>query len=229
MKRRLMIARAMMNEPRLLILDEPTAGVDIEIRRSMWDFLREINARGTTIILTTHYLEEAETLCRNIAIINGGRIIARERMSTSCVACTLRPSCSTCAMPSHRRRRSRVTHCDSSTITPWRSRSPRMTTSTSLRAPLGTGHRGAEHAQQGESPGRDLHAPGRGAWRHKRGCYDTGGGRRAAVRTRGGNSVAAAVPKVNLNVVVGSASRPSSSASTAASCASGDRLSCPRW
>jgi ABC-2 type transport system ATP-binding protein len=64
-----------------LILDEPTAGVDIEIRRSMWDFLREINARGTTIILTTHYLEEAETLCRNIAIINGGRIVARDRMS----------------------------------------------------------------------------------------------------------------------------------------------------
>ena len=73
MKRRLMIARALMHEPRLLILDEPTAGVDIEIRRSMWDFLREINARGTTIILTTHYLEEAETLCRNIAIIDGGQ------------------------------------------------------------------------------------------------------------------------------------------------------------
>jgi ABC-2 type transport system ATP-binding protein len=81
MKRRLMIARALMHEPRLLILDEPTAGVDIEIRRSMWEFLREINERGTTIILTTHYLEEAETLCRNIAIINGGRIVARDRMS----------------------------------------------------------------------------------------------------------------------------------------------------
>ena len=81
MKRRLMIARALMHEPRLLILDEPTAGVDIEIRRSMWDFLREINARGTTIILTTHYLEEAETLCRNIAIINDGRIVERDRMS----------------------------------------------------------------------------------------------------------------------------------------------------
>jgi ABC-2 type transport system ATP-binding protein len=81
MKRRLMIARALMHEPRLLILDEPTAGVDIEIRRSMWDFLRDINERGTTIILTTHYLEEAETLCRNIAIINGGRIIERDRMS----------------------------------------------------------------------------------------------------------------------------------------------------
>ena len=82
MKRRLMIARALMHEPRLLILDEPTAGVDIEIRRSMWDFLREINARGTTIILTTHYLEEAETLCRDIAIINGGRIVERDRMSS---------------------------------------------------------------------------------------------------------------------------------------------------
>jgi ABC-2 type transport system ATP-binding protein len=82
MKRRLMIARALMHEPRLLILDEPTAGVDIEVRRSMWDFLREINRRGTTIILTTHYLEEAETLCRNIAIIDGGRIVERDRMST---------------------------------------------------------------------------------------------------------------------------------------------------
>jgi ABC-2 type transport system ATP-binding protein len=82
MKRRLIIARALMHEPRLLILDEPTAGVDIEIRRSMWDFLREINARGTTIILTTHYLEEAETLCRNIAIINDGCIVERDRMSS---------------------------------------------------------------------------------------------------------------------------------------------------
>src|SRR2546426_305972 len=82
MKRRLMIARALVHEPRLLILDEPTAGVDIEIRRSMWEFLREINDRGTTIILTTHYLEEAETLCRNIAIINGGQIVERDRMSS---------------------------------------------------------------------------------------------------------------------------------------------------
>lgn len=75
MKRRLMIARALVHEPRLLILDEPTAGVDIEMRRSMWDFLRKINAAGTTIILTTHYLEEAEALCRNIAIINHGNIV----------------------------------------------------------------------------------------------------------------------------------------------------------
>ncbi len=74
MKRRLMIARALVHEPRLLILDEPTAGVDIEMRRSMWEFLQQINAEGTTIILTTHYLEEAEALCRNIAIINHGEI-----------------------------------------------------------------------------------------------------------------------------------------------------------
>ena len=80
MKRRLMIARAMMNEPKLLILDEPTAGVDIEIRRSMWQFVSGINAAGTTVILTTHYLEEAEQLCRNIAIIDGGRIVENTSM-----------------------------------------------------------------------------------------------------------------------------------------------------
>lgn len=76
MKRRLMIARALVHRPRLLILDEPTAGVDIEIRRAMWDYLRELNAEGTTIILTTHYLEEAESLCRNVAMIDQGRIAA---------------------------------------------------------------------------------------------------------------------------------------------------------
>lgn len=80
MKRRLMIARALVHEPRLLILDEPTAGVDIELRRSMWEFLTEINAGGTTIILTTHYLEEAEQLCRNIAIIDEGEIIENTSM-----------------------------------------------------------------------------------------------------------------------------------------------------
>ena len=80
MKRRLMIARAMMSEPRLLILDEPTAGVDIEIRRSMWKFVSAINAAGTTVILTTHYLEEAEQLCRNIAIIDHGRIVENTSM-----------------------------------------------------------------------------------------------------------------------------------------------------
>ncbi len=81
MKRRLMIARALVHEPRLLILDEPTAGVDIEIRRTMWDFLKETNERGVTIILTTHYLEEAENLCRNVAIIDKGRIIENDKIS----------------------------------------------------------------------------------------------------------------------------------------------------
>jgi len=80
MKRRLMIARAMMHRPEILILDEPTAGVDIEIRRSMWDYLSELNAKGTTIVLTTHYLEEAEHLCRNIAIIDHGQIIENTSM-----------------------------------------------------------------------------------------------------------------------------------------------------
>ncbi|MEJ1355458.1 MAG: ABC transporter ATP-binding protein [Candidatus Sedimenticola sp. (ex Thyasira tokunagai)] len=80
MKRRLMIARALVHQPRLLILDEPTAGVDIEIRHSMWEFLKELNRQGTTIILTTHYLEEAESLCRNIAIINQGRIAEHNSM-----------------------------------------------------------------------------------------------------------------------------------------------------
>lgn len=80
MKRRLMIARAMIHQPKLLILDEPTAGVDIKIRRSMWKFLEAINRQGTTIILTTHYLEEAESLCRNIAIINQGKIVESTSM-----------------------------------------------------------------------------------------------------------------------------------------------------
>jgi len=80
MKRRLMIARALVHEPRMLILDEPTAGVDIEIRRSMWEFMREINRNGTTIILTTHYLEEAENLCRNIAIIDQGQLVENTSM-----------------------------------------------------------------------------------------------------------------------------------------------------
>ncbi|HCH03106.1 MAG TPA: ABC transporter [Vibrio sp.] len=80
MKRRLMIARALMHEPKLLILDEPTAGVDIELRRSMWEFLKTINQEGVTIILTTHYLEEAEMLCRNIGIINRGEVIENTSM-----------------------------------------------------------------------------------------------------------------------------------------------------
>ncbi len=77
MKRRLMIARALMHEPKLLILDEPTAGVDIELRRSMWGFLKDLNDKGTTIILTTHYLEEAEMLCRNIGIIQSGELVEK--------------------------------------------------------------------------------------------------------------------------------------------------------
>lgn len=80
MKRRVMIARALMHNPKLLILDEPTAGVDIELRRSLWDFLRELNQQGTTIILTTHYLEEAEMLCRNIGIIQQGKLIENTSM-----------------------------------------------------------------------------------------------------------------------------------------------------
>ena len=80
MKRRLMIARALIHEPKLLILDEPTAGVDIELRRSMWEFLKKINQQGITIILTTHYLEEAEMLCRNIGIINKGELIENTTM-----------------------------------------------------------------------------------------------------------------------------------------------------
>ena len=82
MKRRLMIARALIHKPKLLILDEPTAGVDIELRRSMWDFMEEINQQGTTIILTTHYLEEAERMCRNIAIIDEGNIIQNSSMKS---------------------------------------------------------------------------------------------------------------------------------------------------
>ncbi|HEY8218849.1 MAG TPA: ABC transporter ATP-binding protein, partial [Methylobacter sp.] len=82
MKRRVMIARALVHAPKLLILDEPTAGVDIEIRRSMWQMMQEVNQQGTTIILTTHYLEEAESLCRNIAIINHGRIVENSDMAS---------------------------------------------------------------------------------------------------------------------------------------------------
>jgi len=82
MKRRLMIARALVHHPKVLILDEPTAGVDIELRRSMWEFIREINVKGTTVILTTHYLEEAENLCRNIAIIDKGVLVEHSEMRT---------------------------------------------------------------------------------------------------------------------------------------------------
>jgi len=110
MKRRLMIVRALLHEPKLLILDEPTAGVDIEVRRSMWEFIKEVNAAGTTIILTTHYLEEAENLCRNVAIINQGKIIENERMgnllrklNTETIVLNLRNAVnSTPTLPGHR-------------------------------------------------------------------------------------------------------------------------------
>lgn len=82
MKRRLMIARALIHEPRLLLLDEPTAGVDVEMRRGMWEYLRNLNARGTTIILTTHYLEEAQNLCRTVAVINKGSVVLHESMAS---------------------------------------------------------------------------------------------------------------------------------------------------
>jgi ABC-2 type transport system ATP-binding protein len=90
-----MIARALVHEPRLLILDEPTAGVDIELRRSMWTFLTELNQKGITIILTTHYLEEAEQLCRNIGIIDHGTIVENTSMRSCWASCTSKPSCST--------------------------------------------------------------------------------------------------------------------------------------
>lgn len=118
MKRRLMIARALIHEPKLLILDEPTAGVDIELRRSMWDFLRDINANGTTIILTTHYLEEAETLCRNIAIIDDGRIIENtsvksllRKLSTHAFLLDIKGNGELPALPAHR-----VARLDDSTL-----------------------------------------------------------------------------------------------------------------
>jgi ABC-2 type transport system ATP-binding protein len=125
MKRRLMIARALMHEPQLLILDEPTAGVDIEVRRSMWEFLRDINARGTTIILTTHYLEEAEHLCRNIAIIDHGNIVERDHMANLLLRCTPRPSCSIPECGRTRRRAWPVSCCGVSTTTRSRPTSPR--------------------------------------------------------------------------------------------------------
>ncbi|MEY4721952.1 MAG: hypothetical protein RIQ46_1677, partial [Pseudomonadota bacterium] len=82
MKRRLLIAKALVHQPPVLVLDEPTAGVDVELRRQLWELVGEMNAEGVTVVLTTHYLEEAETLCRNIAIINGGLIAERDRMSS---------------------------------------------------------------------------------------------------------------------------------------------------
>ena len=163
MKRRLMIARALMHEPRLLILDEPSAGVDIEIRRSMWDFLREINASGTTIILTTHYLEEAETLCRNIAIISGGRIVERDRMSSllrrlhvETFVLNLRDALG--AGAGARRLRGAAGRRSHPRGGGFEGRQPQR----HLCATVGPGHRSGEHAQQGQSPRGDLHASGGG-------------------------------------------------------------------
>ena len=142
MKRRLMIARALMHEPRLLILDEPTAGVDIEIRRSMWEFLREINEQGTTIILTTHYLEEAENLCRNVAIIDGGRIIERDSMAnvlrklqTETFVFNLREPLPTPPQLAGFRRADRRAHAGGGGV---KGAGPER----HLRAPGGAGHRG---------------------------------------------------------------------------------------
>jgi ABC-2 type transport system ATP-binding protein len=135
LKRRLMIARALVHEPRLLILDEPTAGVDIEIRQSMWHFLRQINREGTSIILTTHYLEEAESLCRNIAIINGGRIAERADMASCWRGSRPRPSSST-SRAGWRTCRSSAASCWSMwTTAPWRWRSTGSTPSTACSRP----------------------------------------------------------------------------------------------
>jgi ABC-2 type transport system ATP-binding protein len=162
MKRRLMIARALMHEPRLLILDEPTAGVDIEIRRSMWEFLRNINEQGTTIILTTHYLEEAENLCRNVAIIEGGRIIERDTMAnvlrklpTEVFVFNLGESLAEPPnLPGFRTTLARRPHA--------RSRSDDGAEfERYFRTAFGQGYRDQQHAQQSESPRRALHSPGR--------------------------------------------------------------------
>ena len=168
MKRRLMIARALVHEPRLLILDEPTAGVDIEIRRSMWEFLREINARGTTIILTTHYLEEAETLCRNIAIINGGLIAERDRMSTllrklqaETFVLNLREAVrSVPQVPGYE-----FELIDEHTLEVEVSKEQSL--NEVFAKLIGAGHRRALHAQQGQPARRALHEAGRAQARRR--------------------------------------------------------------
>ena len=163
MKRRLMIARALIHEPRLLILDEPTAGVDIEVRRSMWEFLRQINEAGTTIILTTHYLEEAETLCRNIAIIDEGRIIENDRMATvlrklhsEVFVLNLRhPVAAAPELPGYA-----VAIADDGSLEVEVKQGPEP--QRDLRGAVGARHRGRQHAQQGEPPRGALHAARRG-------------------------------------------------------------------
>ena len=188
MKRRLMIARALIHEPRLLILDEPTAGVDIEMRRSMWEFLRQINEQGTTIILTTHYLEEAETLCRNIAIIDEGRIIENDRMATvlrklqtETFVLNLRgPLRGPLSLPGYARDGAGRAHA--------RGRGQQgAEPERHLRRAVRAGSRGREHAQQGEPPRGTVHAPGRGR--------DVGSGQPAAPRLRGGRMSAAPIAR----------------------------------
>ena len=220
MKRRLMIARALVHEPRLLILDEPTAGVDIEIRRSMWDFLREINARGTTIILTTHYLEEAETL---VPQHRHHQWRADRRARSHVDAAAQAAGGDFRAQPARGGhapcRRCRATNSTSSTSTRSRSRSPRSRASTRCSPSLTAQGIGVLSMRNKVNRLEELFmklverkpAPRRA--RHERRCRANGrrgfGAGRCARRA-------------------GSASRPSSSASTAASSASGRRPSCPR-
>ena len=169
MKRRLMIARALMHEPRLLILDEPTAGVDIEVRRTMWTFMRDINAAGTTIILTTHYLEEAENLCRHVAIIDKGRIIENDRMSrvlrklqTEVFVFNLRnPIAAAPALPGYHVHDAGRSHARDRSV---EGAEPQR----HLLAPERRRHRGAVDAQQDQPARRAVHAAGRAATRRAR-------------------------------------------------------------
>ena len=215
MKRRLMIARALMHEPRLLILDEPTAGVDIEIRRSMWEFLREINARGTTIILTTHYLEEAENLCRNIAIIDGGPIAERDRMSSllrklqaeTFVLNAAQPVAGVPQLPGYE-----FELVDDHTLEVEVSKEQSLN-EVFARAVVAR-HRRAVDAQQGQPARRDVHAAGRTQTR------------RAVRHEQPSRQLSQRSPRLGC-AQLDRASRPSSSASTAASCASGAQTLVP--
>ena len=210
MKRRLMIARALMHEPKLLILDEPTAGVDIEIRRSMWEFLRKINDEGTTIILTTHYLEEAENLCRNVAIIEGGRIIERDTMAnvlrklqTEVFVFNLsEPVREPPALPGFK-----TVLTDDHTLEVEVSRGPEP--ERDFRAALLAGRSGEQHAQQGQPARGAVHAPGR------------------QQRPRGGQRARSCANP--WHVPSGWGSPRSSSANSTASSGSGARPSCRPW
>jgi ABC-2 type transport system permease protein len=183
MKRRLMIARALVHEPKLLILDEPTAGVDIEVRRSMWEFLRQLNDAGTTIILTTHYLEEAENLCRNIAIIDDGRIIEHDRMATvlrklhsEVFVLNLRQSLA--AAPELPGYAIKLAVDGSIEV--------EVTKAQNLNdlfgGTVGARHRGRQHAQQGEPPRGTVHAARRRTRRGDRAAEARGLGMSAEAR-----------------------------------------------